>query len=228
MAGAVFIAFVSAVSAMANCIMIVLPLIKMIKNVFPHTWDYINCLYRTPILTGLSAASAGVGLATDFVLIQAVKFGNVKSQTTIADPVPPNFYSTMLHALCMKMFLITFDFMENVVAFYTCMQDFLVKKASGGLDKWQDYLKHPPYGDPTKDVGVALFLIYDFYEGVKQQGTLLARGLADVLPEHEDGSSPKQVVPIDEHGNVVDDAGPHESPENHGHPSGDPNDPTYH
>ncbi|KAL3245555.1 hypothetical protein MRX96_046880 [Rhipicephalus microplus] len=144
----------------------------MIKNVFPHTWDYINCLYRTPILTGVSAASAGVGLATDFMLLQAVKFGAVKPRTATPDPVPP-------------------------------------------------YLKHPPHSDPLKDAGVALFLIYDFYEGVKQQGTLLASGLVDSLPEREVGSSPKQVVPIDEHGEVVGDALLEESPENHALPSGD-------
>ncbi|XP_075743996.1 uncharacterized protein LOC142802829 [Rhipicephalus microplus] len=211
----------------------------MIKNVFPHTWDYINCLYQTPILTGVSAASAGVGLATDFMLLQAVKFGAVKPRTATPDPVPPNFYSTMLYAICMKMFLITFDFIDNMVAFYTCMQDFLLKKASGGQDKWQDYLKHPPHSDPLKDAviflwytvnftailtaakGVALFLIYDFYEGVKQQGTLLASGLVDSLPEREVGSSPKQVVPIDEHGEAVGDTLLEESPENHALPSGD-------
>ncbi|KAL3191537.1 hypothetical protein MRX96_059639 [Rhipicephalus microplus] len=98
----------------------------------------------------------------------------------------------MLYAICMKMFLITFDFIDNMVAFYTCMQD-----------------------------GVALFLIYDFYEGVKQQGTLLASGLVDSLPEREIGSSPKQVVPIDEHGEAVGDALLEESPENHALPSGD-------
>ncbi|KAH8039401.1 hypothetical protein MRX96_059639 [Rhipicephalus microplus] len=130
----------------------------MIKNVFPHTWDYINCLYRTPILTGVSAVSAGVGLGTDFMLLQAVKFGAVKPRTATPDPVPP---------------------------------------------------------------GVALFLIYDFYEGVKQQGTLLASGLVDSLPEREIGSSPKQVVPIDEHGEAVGDALLEESPENHALPSGD-------
>ncbi|KAH6932131.1 hypothetical protein HPB50_003034 [Hyalomma asiaticum] len=129
----------------------------------------MHCLYRTPALTGLSAASAGVSLASDLMLIQAVKFGS--------------FYSTMLNALRLKMFVISFDFFENIAAFYTCMQDV-------------NFLWYTVYftGTLLAIKGVALFIMYDFYEGVKQQGTLLSRGLVDLVPEHQLGTQPIQAL----------------------------------
>ncbi|XP_075539769.1 uncharacterized protein LOC142574610 [Dermacentor variabilis] len=91
-------------------------------------------------------------------------------------------------ALCAKALVITFEFFAAIFDGYNCAQD---------------YLKNNPPSDTIKDgehilmlflcgatiatviKGLVLFLIHDYYEGVKQQGTLASNGLEDTFEKQE-------------------------------------------
>ncbi|XP_070390051.1 uncharacterized protein [Dermacentor albipictus] len=162
------------------------------------------------ILNVASIAVTGLSICGDILLI--ISAGTKATQTNPirtggALNVPPinpmgtdgalkNTLKMMLWALCIKVFVIIFDFFTSPMYSYNCYLDCIRKL--GKWKKWEDYLKGKKSMDTPSDGAfwvplsvlfttittaikvVILYFIHDFYEGVKQQGSLDSNGLLDV------------------------------------------------
>lgn len=131
------------------------------------------------------------------------------------DSVPRKTLNRLWKALCVKALVITLEFFMMIFDGYNCAQDRMcVRYMKGSNLKWQDYLKGNPPKDSVEDgeypisvsvlaatiattvKGMMLFYIHDFYEGVKQQGTLSSSGLEDFFEKQEPGvqASQQQII----------------------------------
>ncbi|XP_070389419.1 uncharacterized protein [Dermacentor albipictus] len=115
-------------SRVTNSLSVLTSLASMAIPVWPRTWTYFTCTYRTPTMLGLSSVSAVISLASDVLLLHSVNYGNVKQQSAIpqAEAVPPRALQMMQWALTMKVFIIFFDFYGNTFYYYTCAQDVFI------------------------------------------------------------------------------------------------------
>nr|XP_054923478.1 uncharacterized protein LOC126525293 isoform X2 [Dermacentor andersoni] len=151
-----------------NVINILITLASLAAEIFPEA----------AIFNIASMAVTGLSIYGDILLIISAR-----SKATQTNPmgtggalnVPPinpmgtddalkNTIKMMLWALCIKVFVIIFDFFTTPMYLYNCYLDFLKGKKST---------------DAPYDGVVILYLIHDFYEGVKQQGSLDSNGLLD-------------------------------------------------
>lgn len=140
---------------------------------------------------------AGMSLCGDIMLYTAIRSGK-NSQQDNADGVPRNILNKMQMALYVKLFVIAMDFVTPPMHTYNCGQDRLCMRAKDPKKmQWQDYLKGDPPADDVFSAifsilfslarttvttivkGVVLYSLHDFYEGVRQQGTMASHGLLD-------------------------------------------------
>ncbi|KAH8039400.1 hypothetical protein HPB51_006420 [Rhipicephalus microplus] len=113
---------------------------------------------------------SGMSLCADIMLYTAVSSGT-------------KIIKKMKVALCVKLFVIAMDFFTPPMHNYNCCQD---------------YLKSDPPRDDVLTAGIVLYKIHDFYEGVRQQGTMATQGLLDTddLQKQQQQPNVVQVVQV--------------------------------
>ncbi|KAH7957232.1 hypothetical protein HPB52_016407 [Rhipicephalus sanguineus] len=105
-------------------------------------------------------------VSASFVTTVSVICGS--SQEDNADGVPRNILNKMQMALCVKLFVIAMDFVTPPMHTYNCGQDIFSILFSLARTTVTTIVK-----------GVVLYSLHDFYEGVRQQGTMASHGLLD-------------------------------------------------
>ncbi|XP_065280242.1 uncharacterized protein [Dermacentor albipictus] len=166
---------ISSICAVLNCAYIAFEL-------YAASGGYIRNATSFNLVT---AAVCALSLGSDIMLLKSVSCGSTMPRATTGNQgIPKGTLKRMRLALCAKALVITFEFFAAIFDGYNCAQDeallmlFLIGTTIATAIK-----------------GVLLFLIHDYYEGVKQQGTLTSNGLEDTFEKEEPGlpATPQQV-----------------------------------
>ncbi|XP_065280240.1 uncharacterized protein [Dermacentor albipictus] len=180
---------ISSICAVLNCAYIAFEL-------YAASGGYIRNATSFNLVT---AAVCALSLGSDIMLLKSVSCGSTMPRATTGNQgIPKGTLKRMRLALCAKALVITFEFFAAIFDGYNCAQDCL-RYLYGNNLKWQEeallmlFLIGTTIATAIK--GVLLFLIHDYYEGVKQQGTLTSNGLEDTFEKEEPGlpATPQQV-----------------------------------
>ncbi|XP_065280276.1 uncharacterized protein [Dermacentor albipictus] len=176
--------------------------------IMKETLSYISAkeFPQAPIFNIASAAVTALSLCSDLFLLMST--GTKAGKPMGTSFTLKNTLKMMPWALAIKVFVITFDFFTVPMYYYNCYLDCIRKlgKAKHLLYwrmerlKWQNIRWLLFMVSVTAMMTIfkvfILYFIHDFYEGVKQQGTLDSNGLlnADDM-QRQSMQTAKQVMP---------------------------------
>ncbi|XP_072142830.1 uncharacterized protein [Dermacentor andersoni] len=138
MAGSSFVTGISGFCAVMNALSILKSLPSIAANDFP----------LSGLLTFADIAVTGLSLCGDLLLLTSAASQGPQINPMGTGGSLNKSLNNMLWGLCIKMFVVTYDFFTAPLYLYNCYLDVVI-----------------------------LYVIHDFYEGVKQQGTLNSNGL---------------------------------------------------
>ncbi|XP_072142828.1 uncharacterized protein [Dermacentor andersoni] len=185
MAGSSFVTGISGFCAVMNALSILKSLPSIAANDFP----------LSGLLTFADIAVTGLSLCGDLLLLTSAASQGPQINPMGTGGSLNKSLNNMLWGLCIKMFVVTYDFFTAPLYLYNCYLDCMRRLPIWKEKTWQDYLKEEISTDIalfaiiflmgslfvtailTSIKVVILYVIHDFYEGVKQQGTLNSNGL---------------------------------------------------
>ncbi|XP_065280233.1 uncharacterized protein [Dermacentor albipictus] len=138
MAGSSFVAGISGFCAVINAFSILIYLLSIRANDFP----------MSGLFNFANIAVTGLSLCSDLLLLTSAGTQGSQVNPMGTSGSLNKTLKMMLWAICIKVFVITYEFFTAPLYSYNCYLDVVI-----------------------------LYYIHDFYEGVKQQGTLNSNGL---------------------------------------------------
>ncbi|XP_065280230.1 uncharacterized protein [Dermacentor albipictus] len=169
MAGSSFVAGISGFCAVINAFSILIYLLSIRANDFP----------MSGLFNFANIAVTGLSLCSDLLLLTSAGTQGSQVNPMGTSGSLNKTLKMMLWAICIKVFVITYEFFTAPLYSYNCYLDCMRWYSEGKT--WQDVVSvgfNLFFTAIKSSIKVViLYYIHDFYEGVKQQGTLNSNGL---------------------------------------------------